>query len=333
MRNTIKIEGRGDGNTVPDVLGHCSLCPRNCRVNRPAGQPGYCRTGADLSIASICRHRGEEPSVSGENGICNVFFAHCNLQCVYCQNYQISRNDTGHPHPGVNLPEAVSRIEDILDRGAQGVGFVSPSHCIPQMRAIIGELRRRGRKTVFVMNTNCYDRAETIATLEDEIDVYLPDLKYRDPGLAERYSGALDYPFVAERALREMYRQKGSELTFDPDGAIRSGLIIRHLVLPGETRDSIDCLRFIAEELSPEIHLSLMAQYHPTPFVRDHPRLGRTLAREEYEEVKEEMERLGFGNGWVQELESQGEYLPDFACEDVFRENSESSHRDNGVME
>lgn len=296
----------------------CSLCPRNCRVQRGAGEYGYCRTGNGFSIAAICLHRGEEPPVSGETGICNIFFSHCNLQCVFCQNFQISRNEIDHPEYRMSLPEVVGRIEEILDRGIGGVGFVSPSHSIRQMRAIIRELRTRGRRPVFVMNTNGYDKAETIAALADEIDLYLPDLKYRNPVLSEKYSGAKDYPSVAGEALKEMFRQKGAELTINPDGAIRSGLIVRHLVLPGEVDNSKACLRFIAEELSPDVHISLMAQYHPIPRVRDHPTLGRALHRKEYEEVREEMGRLGFHRGWTQDPDNQGSYLPDFNRKEIF---------------
>jgi putative pyruvate formate lyase activating enzyme len=170
-----------------------------------------------------------------------------------------------------------------------------------------------------VMNTNCYDRARTIAELEGEIELYLPDLKYLDPVLAREYSGAEDYPEVAATALREMFRQKGARLVLDEGGTIDSGLIVRHLVLPGAVKNSLACLRFLAEELSPEIHLSLMSQYHPTPAVRDHPHLGRTLREEEYGEVLAEMERLGFSRGWIQELDSHRGYLPDFNRPEVFK--------------
>lgn len=297
----------------------CLICPRACPVDRAGGELGYCRTGDDFAVAAICLHRGEEPPVSGTAGICNVFFAHCNLQCLYCQNYQISRNRSGLI-PGLqSLKETVTEIETILDRGALAVGFVSPSHQIPRMREIIRELRDRGRNPAMVMNTNCYDRAETIAELEGEIDLYLPDLKYLDPILAREYSGAVDYPEVAGAALREMFRQKGPELVLDEGGTIGSGLIVRHLVLPEAVNNSRACLRFLAEELSPKIHLSVMSQYHPTPAVRDHPHLGRALREEEYEAVLAEMERLRFSRGWVQELGSHRGYLPDFHRPEIFR--------------
>lgn len=290
----------------------CSICPRNCGVQRSTGELGYCRTGTGFYIASICRHRGEEPPVSGTGGICNIFFAHCNLQCIFCQNYQISSNTSDPLRFRRELSEVIREVESVLDRGARGVGFVSPSHSIPAMRKIIAELQRRGRDQTFVYNTSAYDRIETIEEIEKKINLYLPDLKYRDPVLAEEYSGARDYPEIAGKVLKEMFRQKGADLEYNPDGTILSGIIIRHLVLPGAVENSKSCLRFIAEELSPDIHISLMSQYHPTPRVRNHPFLGRTLSPEEYDEVINEMDRLGFHRGWLQNLDSPGNYMPDF---------------------
>jgi len=292
-------------------LEDCRCCPRACGVDRTAGELGYCRTGAGFPIASIFRHRGEEPVISGEHGICNVFFAHCNMQCIYCQNYQISRNLAKLPQ--MELRTVLDKIERILDQGIDLVGFVSPSHVIPQMRVIIAALQSRGYSPGFLMNTNAYDRVQTLAALAGTIDVYLPDLKYMDDELAANYSDTPGYVQVATAALKEMYRQKGAEIDLDQNGIIRSGLIVRHLVLPGHVENSKRCLRFIAEEISPQVNISLMSQYHPTPAVVSHPRLGRTLHRGEYEEVLKEMDRLGLYHGWVQDLESPGSYLPDFS--------------------
>ena len=288
----------------------CVACPRGCGAERAGDQLGYCRTGSGFEIASICIHRGEEPVVSGDDGICNIFFSHCNLQCVYCQNHQISRNDA--PSRGMDLGEVVTAVTRALDGGARSVGFVSPSHMIDQMKAIIAALGDAGHRATMVMNTNAYDRRETIESLAGLVDVYLPDFKYADRTLARGYSGAEDYPEVALAALREMYRQKGSNLTLKEDGTAASGLIIRHLILPGHAENSTACLRAIAEELSPSVHVSLMAQYYPTPAVAAHPLLGRRITREEYEEVLEEFERLGFYRGWLQEPESADSFLPDF---------------------
>lgn len=263
-------------------------------------------------------HHGEEPVFGGEHGICNLFFVHCNLQCIYCQNYEISRNRGRIVGYDLSLEEIVSRIEEILSRGVSHVGFVSPSHMIPQTRAIISALRRRGHAPTFVFNTGGYDRVDTLRGLADEIDVYLPDLKYMDPELAGRYSGARDYPRVALAAIEEMVRQKGIDPRFDEHGFIRKGVIVRHLVLPDAVENSIAVLRALAREISPEIHISLMAQYHPTPLVRSHPTLSRTITPEEYEQVLEEAEKLGFRHGFIQELESAENYLPEFSREHPF---------------
>jgi putative pyruvate formate lyase activating enzyme len=288
----------------------CETCPRSCRVDRAAGAGGYCRSGSALEIASICLHRGEEPAISGERGICNIFFSHCNLQCAFCQNFQISRNDSATR--SMSVEEVVSTAAKILDEGATSIGFVSPSHMIPQMRSIVDALRAGGYRPIVVMNTNAYDRAATIASLEGVVDVYLPDFKYMDHSLALELSGAWNYPEVALAALREMHRQKGSNLALGDDGIASSGLIVRHLIVPGQVENSKAVLRAIAEELSPSVHVSLMSQYYPGPGVAGHPWLGRTITRGEYDEVLDELERLGFHRGWVQELESQETYRPDF---------------------
>jgi putative pyruvate formate lyase activating enzyme len=289
----------------------CTGCPRECRAGRGAKGSGFCRSGAGLEIASICLHGGEEPVISGERGICNVFFSHCNLQCIYCQNFQISGNAV--PSPCLSLEDAVTTITSLLDRGADSVGFVSPSHMIAQMLSIVDALHAKGRRPTIVMNTNGYDKAEVIASLAGVVDVYLPDFKYMDHSLALELSGAWDYPEIALAALREMHRQKGSNLTLKDNATASSGLIIRHLIVPGHTENSKAVLRAIAERLSPSVHLSLMSQYYPTPAVARHPILGRTVTRVEYDEVLDEMERLGFNQGWVQELESQDTYRPDFS--------------------
>ncbi|MEW6516223.1 MAG: radical SAM protein [candidate division FCPU426 bacterium] len=297
-------------------LANCRYCPRQCGADRLHGGLGYCGIGAEWAVASVCLHQGEEPAVSGPTGICNIFFAHCNLQCRYCQNHQISRN-LG-PAPGLAPDQVIEQVEKLLDQGVQAVGFVSPSHVLPQMEAIMLTLRQRGRRPVFVFNSNAYDRMEVLRRLEGGLDVYLPDFKYADPSLAAAWSDAGDYPEVARRALLEMYRQKGADLALDGQGQVRSGLIVRHLVLPGQVENTLQCLRFLAEELSPRVHVSLMSQYAPTPAVQGHPDFGRTLLPEEYERVLEEMDRLGMENGWIQQLDSAYHYQPDFEREHPF---------------
>jgi putative pyruvate formate lyase activating enzyme len=273
---------------------------------------------AGLNISSICIHRGEEPVISGKKGICNVFFAGCNMHCIYCQNHEISRPGTNVQHEGQELNSVLDRIEYFLANGASSVGFVSPSHVVPQVKAIIGGLHSRGLKPTVIYNTNSYDKPETLRSISELVDVYLPDYKYVTNDISLTYSDTNDYPRVALRALREMYWQKGSSLLTNDTGTAESGMLIRHLVLPGNVQESIKVLESIAEELSPGVHLSLMSQYHPVADVRSHTELNRSVYMDEYYEVVEAMERLGFRNGYVQDLESYQNYRPDFSREDPF---------------
>jgi putative pyruvate formate lyase activating enzyme len=298
-----------------EELGDCALCPRNCHADRLQGKAGYCKSNASFSIASICIHKGEEPAISGSDGICNIFFTNCNLQCIYCQNHQISDNRISRNNCTVysaEFKDMITRITTILDQGISRVGFVSPSHFIPQMKVIINIIHSLGYKPVWVYNTNGYDKAETLRTLEGIIDVYLPDFKYMDERLAWKYSGARDYPDYAGKALKEMYRQKGAPLITGEDHTAISGIIVRHLVLPGHVPNSLRVLKFLAEEISPKIHVSLMAQYYPTKRVKNDPQLGRGVTESEYREVVYEMEKLGMFHGWIQEFESSEFYRPDF---------------------
>ncbi len=301
-----------------ELLSNCTLCPRECGVNRFEGGDGYCGMDAGFNIASICIHRGEEPAISGPDGICNIFFSGCNLHCIFCQNHEIS-------HPGgdaglsrQSLGYVLDQVEKILASGIRALGFVSPSHVFPQVKAIIRGLKARGLNPITIYNTNGYDKPEVIDSLDGLIDVYLPDYKYVTPEIAEEFSDASDYPSVAIKALKRMYYQKGSTLPLDNESRAMNGILIRHLVLPGHTEESKKVLRSIADELSTGVHLSLMSQYHPTPFVKDHLTLSRSLYKEEYEMIAEAMENLGFRNGWVQDMDSYKNYRPDFSRDHPF---------------
>jgi len=312
-------------NALNDYRPHldlhgCRICPRQCRVDRFAGPAGFCGTDADYAIASITLHRGEEPVLGGGQGVCNVFFAHCNLRCRFCQNHQISRNENRIKGAGRTLATIVDAIARLLDTGVRHLAFVSPSHMAVQMLTIIKAVQGRGYRPVIVYNSNGYDRVETLRLLEDVVDVYLPDCKYRDPVLAAQWSAAADYPEIAAQALAEMYRQKGNILHLDHAGMAIRGLIVRHLVLPGAVDNSLAVLRFLAAELSPRVTLSLMSQYRPIAAVADQPPLNRCLLPAEYDQVVAEMERLGFSEGWVQDFTSADCYNPDFDRDSPFGE-------------
>lgn len=299
-------------------LKHCRICPRECSANRYSRKLGYCNADASYVISSICIHRGEEPAISGDRGICNLFFGHCNLRCIYCQNHQISDKNAFVPGYGFDIEPVIRDIVSILDRGIFNVGFVSPSHYLPHVRAIIAALKERGYHPIFVYNTNAYDKVEELRKLEGLIDVYLPDFKYADATLAKAYSDAADYPDIALKAISEMYRQVGSTLIPGPAGVAERGLIIRHLVLPGHVQNSLDVLERIAEHISPNVNISLMSQYYPTFKVKDHPLLGRTISLKEYSLVLNKMESLGMHKGWIQELSSTHSFRPDFRKEKPF---------------
>ncbi len=305
---------------VLHTLHNCRICPRQCGIDRYAGPTGFCRTDAGYALASVTLHRGEEPVISGPNGICNVFFGHCNLRCRYCQNFQISRNETPIKGADWSLATVVDTIIALLDTGVGRLGFVSPSHMVPQMMTIIEAVRNRRYRPVIVYNSNGYDRVATLRQLEELVDVYLPDYKYSDPILAGQWSAAADYPVVAARALREMYRQKGNILHLDDSGLVERGMIVRHLVLPGAVANSLGVLHFLAGELSNRITLSLMAQYRPIAAVADLEPLDRRLQPEEYAQVVAEMHRLDFDHGWVQEFASADYYNPDFERDSPFGE-------------
>lgn len=301
-----------------ELLSHCTLCPRECGVNRFEDGSGYCGMDAGMNVSSICIHRGEEPPISGTHGICNIFFSGCNMRCIYCQNFEISRPVQEYGGHRWTLEETLNNVQRILSMGINAVGFVSPSHVVPQVKAIIRGLKERGLKPKTVYNTNSYDKAETIESLENLIDVYLPDYKYVTPATAELYSDAYDYPDIALKAIKVMYYQKGSVLHMDDEGMAERGILIRHLVLPGQYEESNKVLKSLAEEISTGIHISLMSQYHPTPSVKYHPPLNRELYREEYEAIVRVMESLGFRNGWIQDMDSHLNYRPDFRREHPF---------------
>jgi len=293
-------------------LADCSCCPRNCHVDRTKINSGFCKSDASFKIGSICNHHGEEPIISGKNGICNVFFSHCNLQCVYCQNIQISKNVQTEVEYKLSFNEIISQICHWLDKGCETVGFVSPSHCIPHIKLIIHTLNEKNYYPTFVYNSNGYDKVESLKSLEGLIDVYLPDFKYYNSKTAKQFSDANNYPDIAKDALLEMYRQKGSSIIKNNDGVAVMGLIIRHLVLPEHTSESIQILNWIANNLSTKVHISLMSQYYPTEKVQNHPILGKRVEREEYDSVVEAMDKLGFTNGWIQEMQSADNYQPNF---------------------
>ncbi|MGC8722544.1 MAG: radical SAM protein [Acidobacteriota bacterium] len=293
-------------------LGQCVVCPRHCRVKRLRDMKAVCSTGRWAEVASWCVHRGEEPCISGLRGSGTVFFAHCNLSCLFCQNWQISQAW----EPGEQAKNAEELAEIYLDLQAQGVhnlNWVSPSHVVPQAVEALAVAARRGLRLPVVYNSNGYDDVDTLRLLDGIVDLYLPDLKYADDAAADELSRAVGYAANAQAAMAEMWRQVGP-LELDEEGQAVRGLLVRHLVLPNGLSQTREVLRFLAS-LGPEVAVSLMAQYSPQGRAFDHPLLARPLQMGEYARAVEALEESGITDGYVQELTAQSNYLPDFSSD------------------
>jgi putative pyruvate formate lyase activating enzyme len=260
------------------LLENCLLCPRGCKINRRAGKLGVCRTGEQARVASYGPHHGEERPLSGQRGSGTVFFARCNLRCVYCQNSEISQDDCGDEVE----PEDLARIFlDIQDSGCHNLNLVSPTHVLPPILAALLIAARAGLRLPVVYNTGGYDSLLALQLLDGVVDIYMPDMKYADSKTAHLYSGARDYPRVNREAVREMHRQVG-DLTLDADGLAVCGLLVRHLVLPNRIAGTKEIARFLAEEISPRTVLNVMDQYHPAYKAGMFPQLNRHITPQEY---------------------------------------------------
>ena len=293
-------------------MGSCLLCPRKCGVDRSVAT-GFCGAASKMEVASVCVHRGEEPPL---NPIVNVFFAHCNLQCVYCQNWQISKVEGGKWNEE-SVEGLAERICALLPKEDGMLGLVTAAHYADRIPELLDAVHRWGFAPTVVYNSGGYESVETLRKLEGLVDVYLPDFKYMDVALAQAYSHAADYPEAAQAAIREMRRQVGGGLKVDDNGRAYRGLIVRHLVLPGAVDNSLRCLEWLADEFPLGLHLSLMAQYYPPRPGLPAP-LDRTLTAEEYASVTTRAEALGLTDGWVQELEASDNYRPDFESQTPF---------------
>ena len=296
----------------------CNLCARRCNIDRTK-QLGFCRIDDNLYVSTICLHYGEEPVISGKDGICNVFFNHCNLQCEYCQNYQISNNKSSLNSAKISLQQCYEQIISFLDNGCNMLGLVSPTPYSYYIYALADMLAKNNYHPTIVYNTNSYDTVETIRSMKDIVDVYLPDYKYGSYELAKILSKAEDYPDAALQSIKEMVKQKGTKLILDENGMAKSGVIIRHLILPGHLENSKSALLNIANEISTNLYISLMLQYYPVYHAKLYPDLDRKVTMDEYKEVSDFMFSLGFDNGWTQEPESSECYKPDFEQNDVFK--------------
>lgn len=297
-------------DTVNSFMSDCTLCPRQCHVNRLAGQTGFCGQTAELTAARAALHYWEEPCISGSTGSGTIFFSGCNLQCVFCQNRDIALGKRGR----VILPGRLTEIVlELQGKGAANINLVTGTHFIPQIALSLSSAKVRGLHIPVVYNTSGYEEPASLRLLEGLVDIYLPDLKYFSPELSEKYSHARDYFRKASAAIAEMFRQTGAPV-LDPDtGLMRRGVIVRHLLLPGETKDSKKILRHLHETYRNDIYVSIMNQYTPLEQVAQIPSLNRKVTEEEYNRILVFAERLGIERGFYQEGETASEsFIPAF---------------------
>lgn len=279
------------------ALKSCLLCPRNCKVNRLEDKSGFCKTGKRAKVYSYFSHYGEEPVISGENGSGTIFFSNCNLGCLYCQNYEFSQLGRGKE---ADAKELASFMLELQEQGCHNINFVTPTHVVAQLLQALILAIEGGLRIPLVYNTSGYDSVKTLKLLDGIFDIYLPDARYADSNIALKFSSAEDYPEVNQMVLKEMYRQAGIA-QFDKEGIMESGLIIRHLVLPNNLAGTDKIMRFIAQELSKDVYISLMSQYFPCYKAGDCLEISRRLSREEYKKAMETMYSYGLHNGWVQD--------------------------------
>jgi putative pyruvate formate lyase activating enzyme len=266
-----------------EKLGDCTLCPRNCRINRLKSEKKLCKTGRYAVVSSHFAHFGEERCLRGTRGSGTIFFSSCNLRCVFCQNCEISWQGEGQ----LTKPEQLAEMMlDLQNRGCHNINFVTPEHVVPQILEALLPAVQRGLRLPLVYNTSAYDSSDSLALMDGIVDIYMPDFKFWDPGQARRYAKAPDYPETARRAIKKMQRQVGPLVT-DEDGIAMRGVLLRHLVMPGGVAGTPEIMRWIASELGADTYVNLMAQYHPACRVSEseYPEIDRCITRSEFEQA------------------------------------------------
>jgi len=281
------------------LLESCRVCPRECGVNRlKIDKLGFCRSGLNPVVSSVSPHHGEEPPLSGSRGSGTIFFTNCNLKCVYCQNYPISQLGNGVERtPG----ELACQMLWLQEQGCHNLNLVTPTHFVPQILKSLGLARERGLTLPIVYNTSGYDSVEALKLLDGIVDIYLPDMRYSSDAAAMKYSIAPHYPRVNREAVKEMFRQVGN-LELDADGIAKKGLIIRHLILPGGLSGTEEVMKFLSQEISKDVYISLMSQYFPAYKTTGFVEINRRITEAEYDETYEIKMKYGLLNGWVQEV-------------------------------
>lgn len=306
-----------------DAYECCTLCPRECKKNRINGEVGFCKQTAILKISSIGPHFGEEPPISGINGSGTVFFTGCSTGCFFCQNYQISRENMGREF---SLEAFVEEVKRLAGFSVHNLNFVTPDHFWPHIRALAIRLKKEGLSIPFLINSSGFQKPETVREMAEYCDIFMPDMKFSDPALAEFCMGRNDYPRIAIKAVELMVEKKGFlDSWFDEETGkcppTARGVLVRHLILPGAVENSKGVLRMLKESVGRYIHLSLMSQYRPTPYCTDKHGFDRGITRAEFQEVLDFAQELGFENVFYQVPGGGDEFMPDFSKKEPFKGN------------
>lgn len=298
----------------------CHLCPRHCGVDRTAGKTGVCGESAICRVAHAGPHFGEEPSFSGTRGSGTIFFSGCACRCFFCQNHQISLNHLGD---ALDSEALYQLARGLLGQGVHNLNFVTPDQFWPHIRDLCSRLRAEGETVPFLYNCSGYQLPERIPEVAETIDIFLPDFKFALPELATECIGASDYPEIALAALRRMVAARGFLDPWDPSGEMpaQHGVLVRHLVLPGQVENSLRVLRLLHAEFGPHLPLSVMSQYRPMPRCSERSAFARSVGREEYRQVCDLVEELGFENVYIQELDESEVFVPDFGADQPFAGN------------
>ena len=290
-------------------LEKCEICPHKCKVNRLEGNLGRCKSSDKVKIALVSLHNFEEPCISGENGSGTIFFSNCNLNCVFCQNYEISQLGNGKE---ITIEELADIFIKQQKNKAENINLVTPTMYIYQIIEAIKIAKNKGLNIPIIYNSNGYENVEAIKDLKGYIDIYLPDLKYSNNDIAYKYSNIKNYFENAVQAIKEMFNQVGLPI-LDEKGMMKKGLMIRHLILPGNLQNTKDVLKWINDNVDKEVFVSIMAQYFPTHKAKEFTELNRKLTQEEYNIIEEYLYTLDLDNGYIQELGThEEEYVPNF---------------------
>ncbi|MBC2398339.1 radical SAM protein [Clostridium tetanomorphum] len=291
------------------MLSKCELCPRNCRVNRLNNELGFCKSGKNILIALASLHHWEEPCISGTNGSGTIFFSNCNLNCVFCQNHQISQESVGKE---ISIEKLSQIFLTQQNKGAHNINLVTPSHYVPQIIDALKIAKKTGLKIPIVYNTNSYENLSTIKALNGYIDVYLPDLKYYNNTYSEKYSGVKNYFQYASKAIEEMVKQVGSP-KFNKDGIMTKGVIIRHMMLPGLLFDSKKIIDYIYTTFKDSVYISIMNQYTPLNKSINYPEINKPVNPKHYDTFIDYCLSLGIKNAFIQEEGTVKEsFIPKF---------------------